>query len=259
MLNDGVTVTVMSTSKRPSLLSQTRTESGVAVAIRSPCGEYLAAVTESPWASVCTRSRVAMSQMVDAETSRAESGEKSTPMTSWKSSLCEMTFLYVFASHTITSPQRVPAAIHRPSLDTARHWTRSASIVAICLPSPTRHTRISSTSSSSDSSPLKRYLPFAENVTACNQLPTLISIAGCSLPKDQHQRALHLSVRTRHCRRRSLLATQSSSAMVGVGEQCPIVRIFYTLAFINMDSPTTLRPGKRDQSEIARCSMRQTW
>ena len=60
VLNHGVTV--MCPSKRPLLLSQTRTESGVAVAIRSPCGEYLAAVTQPPWRSVCTRLRVAMSQ-----------------------------------------------------------------------------------------------------------------------------------------------------------------------------------------------------
>ena len=84
LLNHGVTVTLMSTSnlKRPSLLSQTRTELPVAVAIRPPCGEYLAALIWSPWRNVCTRLRVAMSQMdvllFDAETSRVESGEKST-------------------------------------------------------------------------------------------------------------------------------------------------------------------------------------
>ena len=87
VLYHGVTATGMSTSKRPSLLSQTRTEWRVAVAIRSPCGEYLAALTKSAWSSVRTRWRVAMSQMeavllCDAETSRVELGEKSTPMTS---------------------------------------------------------------------------------------------------------------------------------------------------------------------------------
>jgi hypothetical protein len=113
VLNNGVTVALMSTSKRPSLLSQTRTDLPVAVAMRLPCGEYLAARTELPWASVRTRLRVAMSQMVaillsDAETSRVESGEKSTPLTVG-SFLCEKTSLCVFASHTITLPQYVPA------------------------------------------------------------------------------------------------------------------------------------------------------
>ena len=85
-LSRGVTVTLMCLSKRPSLLSQTRTELRVAFAILSPCGEYLAANTQLPWSSVCTRWPVAMSQMEafpesDAETSRVESGEKSTPLT----------------------------------------------------------------------------------------------------------------------------------------------------------------------------------
>ena len=85
VLSRGVTVTLMCLSKWPSLLSQTRTESWVAVAIRSPCGEYLAALTESQWSSACTRSRVAMSQMEavslnNAVTSRVESGEKSSPL-----------------------------------------------------------------------------------------------------------------------------------------------------------------------------------
>ena len=87
VLYHGVTRTLMSASKRPSL-SQTRMESGVAVAIRSPCGEYLAALTQSLCWSVCTRLRVAMSEMVavrlsHAETSRVESGEKSTPLMSF--------------------------------------------------------------------------------------------------------------------------------------------------------------------------------
>ena len=77
-----VAVTGMCTSNRPSLVSQTRTDSRVAVAIRSPCGEYLAAasVTLPLWSSVCTLLRVAGSQMEvgllsDAETSRVESVE----------------------------------------------------------------------------------------------------------------------------------------------------------------------------------------
>ena len=85
VLSDGVTVTLMCLNQRPSLLSQTRTESSVAVAIQSPCGEYLAAVTQSPWSSVCTRLRVTMFQTeavsFDAQTSRVGSGEKSTPLT----------------------------------------------------------------------------------------------------------------------------------------------------------------------------------
>ena len=85
VLYHGVTITLMCLSKRPSLLSQTRTESSVAVAIRSPCGEYLAAHTHSVWPSACTRLPVAMSKMEavtsDTKTSRVESGEKSTPLT----------------------------------------------------------------------------------------------------------------------------------------------------------------------------------
>ena len=194
VLNNGVTLTLMSTSKRPSLLSQTRTESGVAVAIRSPRGEYLAALSEPTWPSVCTRLRVAMSQMVvvpfsDAKTSRDESGDKSTPLI-LPLSLCEKTFSYVLASHTNTSPRNVPAAIHLPSLDTARHMTLSASIFAICLPSSTRHTRTPMLS------PVKRYSPLAENVTADTRLPTSISVAGFN---DQSINArCILSVRTGH-------------------------------------------------------------
>ena len=67
VLNNGDTCTGIFKSKRPSLLSQTRTNLSLpAVAIRSPCGEYFAAITQAPnsyqW-SVRTRSRVAMSQM----------------------------------------------------------------------------------------------------------------------------------------------------------------------------------------------------
>ena len=196
VLNHGVTVMLISTSKLPSLLSQSRTESGVAVAIRSPRGEYLAALTESPWPSVCTRLRVVMSQMeavqlYDAETSRVESGEKSTPWTLrgsnlWmlpRSSRSMMTISYISASHTNTLPQPVPAAIRLPSLDTARHMTLSAPIVAICLPSSTRHTRTPL------GSLVKRCSPFTENVAAYNKPPTSISIAGFN---NLHQHALHL-------------------------------------------------------------------
>ena len=88
--------------------------------MRSPCGEYLAANgTQSPWSSVCTCLPVAMSQMdavrlFDAETSRVESGEKSTPLILQSSfvSLCEMSLRFVFESHTNTVPNIVPAAIH---------------------------------------------------------------------------------------------------------------------------------------------------
>ena len=56
--------------------------------------------------------------------------------------LCDKTFWYVFASQTNTSPQPVPAAIQRPSSDTATQLTNSTSTAAICLPSFTCHTRI---------------------------------------------------------------------------------------------------------------------
>ena len=91
LLNNGVTFTGISTSTRPSLLSQTRMDSRVAVAIRLPCSEYFAAITQPSWSSVSTFLRAATSQMVavyvcradasDACTSRVESGEKSTART----------------------------------------------------------------------------------------------------------------------------------------------------------------------------------
>ena len=128
-------------------------------------------------------SKMEANPLDDAGTSRVESGEKSTPLMSATLSQGEKTPLYVLAFHTNTSPIHVPAAIHLPSLDTARHRTRSASSVAICLPSSTRHTR------TPPSPPLKRYSPFAENVAAYTPLSTLISIAGRN---SQHQTALHL-------------------------------------------------------------------
>ena len=60
VLHDGVTFTGMCTSRWPSSLSQTRTEKGVAVAIRSPWGEYFATVV--PCSSVSTFLRVRTSQ-----------------------------------------------------------------------------------------------------------------------------------------------------------------------------------------------------
>jgi hypothetical protein len=136
----------------------------------------LTALTKFSWWSVCTCLRVAMSQMeavllLDAETSRDESGEKSTPLTS-SSPSCEKTFSYVFASHTTTLPHHVPAVIHLPSLDTARHWTFPVDIDAICLPSSTRHIR------TPPASPLTRCSPFAANATADMSLPPLISMRG---------------------------------------------------------------------------------
>jgi hypothetical protein len=190
--------------------------------MRSPCGEYLAACTISPWSSVCTRLRVAMSQMEavrlsDAETSRVESGEKSTPFIPY--SLCEKTLSYVFASHTNTSSPLylpVPAAIHLPSLDTARQVTSRTAIVAICLPSSTPHTP------TPPSPPLKRYSPFAENVTEDILLRTLISIAGFDY---KHQRTLHLVSTHRSLSTTWSSATQCSSALVGVTDKQAVVRM----------------------------------
>ena len=61
VLYTGVTSTGMSTSKRPSLLSQTRTDSSAAVMIRSPCGKYFATVVKG-CSSVRTFLRVGTSQ-----------------------------------------------------------------------------------------------------------------------------------------------------------------------------------------------------
>jgi len=191
LLCDGDTLTGISTSKRPSLLSQTRTDPcRVAVAIRSPCGEYFAAITRPPsrWSSVCTCSRVAMSQTTavwfdDTETSRVESGEKSTPRIP-PESLCARTCSCVFASHTSVSPEDVPAAIHLPSFETARHRTSLASIVAICLPSFTRHTPTLRQSQPA------RYSPSAEKVPTRVGASTSISMGrdrSCPMSNGQHQ------------------------------------------------------------------------
>ena len=177
VLNDGVTFTGMSTSKRPSLLSQTRTDgSKVAVAIRSPCGEYFAAITQSWWSSVSARSRAAMSQTLavrffDAVTNRVESGEKSTPTVSWKPSSCEKTCSNVFASHTNAWPLFVPAAIHLPSLDTARERTFHAFMVTIRVPCSTRHTPC-------PSPPPTIYSQFTANATVHMALSASISMSG---------------------------------------------------------------------------------
>ena len=131
---------------------------------------------------------------MDAETSRVESDEKSTPLISRESSLCEKACLCVFASHTNNSPKNVPAAIHLLSLDTARHTTAVASILATCVPSSSRHTR------TPPSPPLKTYLPFAENVAANTRLPTPISIGGprCSYRTISFNACPTLSVPTGH-------------------------------------------------------------
>ena len=98
VLCHGFTLTGMSRSKRPSLLSQTRTESN-----RSPR-------EPSRWSGPTTLSRVAMASPI-------ESGEKSTPWTlQVSSSLIVKTCSYVFASHTITPSKSVPAAIASPVL-----------------------------------------------------------------------------------------------------------------------------------------------
>ena len=123
-------------------------------------------------------------------------GRKSTPLISWESSQCLKTCLCVFASHTNNSPQSVPAAIHLPSLDTARQLTYPylAPILATCVLSSTRHTR------TPPGPPLKRYSPFAENVTAYTSLPTSIPIDGsrCSCRMISINARPILSVPTGH-------------------------------------------------------------
>ena len=99
--NNGVTFTGRLMSKLPLSLSQSRTKFLVAVTIRSPCGEYLAALITSPCSSICTFLRVAMSQMeavplLDAETRRDESSEKSTHHKSCRN----MTYHYPHLSAT---------------------------------------------------------------------------------------------------------------------------------------------------------------
>lgn len=136
----------------------------------------LAALTHptSSWESVCICLPVKMSQTVavysaDVETSCVESGEKSMALTQ-SPSVCSKTCSYVVASQTITS-WRVPAAIHFPSVNTARHRTSTAFMVAISFPSSTRPTRTPVLSL------LTTCSPFAENTTAfslsINAVPSL--------------------------------------------------------------------------------------
>ena len=113
-LCQGVTVTGMSTSKWPLSRPHTRTDPlKVAVAIRSPSCEYLAAITNCWWWSVCIFSPLATSQIVavqfeDPETSSVESGEKSISALMSKSTLSFQTLSCVSASHTNTMPHNVP-------------------------------------------------------------------------------------------------------------------------------------------------------
>ena len=167
VLNSGVTVTLISTSKRPSLLSQTRTGPPAhlsTVAMRSPRGEYFAAFTQFLWRRVCTCLAVARSQTMAVllsvpATSRVESGEKSTQRTK-SLSPCLMTSSYVSAFHKSIS-LLVPAAIHLPFADAASERTMCCvSILATCVLSLTRHTP------TPFSSPVTRYSPFAVNVNA---------------------------------------------------------------------------------------------
>ena len=84
LLQRGITVTGLSTSNWPSLLSQTRTDPfRVPVAIRSPLGENLAVITQCLCWSVrifwpLVASQIVAMQFEDPETSFVESGEKST-------------------------------------------------------------------------------------------------------------------------------------------------------------------------------------
>ena len=83
---NGLSSSFTSTSKRPSSLFQILRDHSLAVVIRPPCGEYFATLTHWPWSSVRTFLCAAMSQIVavsfqpSAETSRDESGEKSTSL-----------------------------------------------------------------------------------------------------------------------------------------------------------------------------------
>ena len=179
------------------------------MAIRSPCGEYLAATTPWWWWSgpiTCLRaakSQIEAVQLLDAVTSRVESGEKSTALTMLLLSLRVKILPYVCPSHTFTLPSSVPAAIHLPSLETAIDRTSYAAIVPTSLPSATRHTRTAL------SSPLTRYSPFAENVTTHIGQPPSISTSGRSGPRvSMCSSILSNSLRTCHCRR---LATFSAS------------------------------------------------
>lgn len=110
--------------------------------------------------------------LLNAATSRAESGEKSMVVIVQDSDSCEKTCSSVFASHTNMLPSRVLAACHLPSLDTTRSGVSSASNDVMRSSSRTRHTRTAL------SSLLRRYSLFTENVTARSQRWTSISMDG---------------------------------------------------------------------------------
>jgi hypothetical protein len=111
------------------------------------------------------------------------------------------------------------AAIHPPSWDTARHRTCFAPNVVSCLPSSTRHTRAEPTS------PLTRYLPFTEKVTARMALPPLILMSEePSCPTVSIMQTIS-PVRTGHCQRRGHQRHNCSRPMKGVNNQAVV---FYT-------------------------------
>ena len=143
----------------------------MALAIRSPCGEYLA----NP-----RRGRV----FRELQCPRWRLSSYSTQRRDETSSVDVVVILvpegFVFArvpyKHLAKHfPRCDPSAIlgHSETLGT---MLRFHLLVFVCrLPFTTP--------------PLQRYSPFAENVTACTQLRKLISITGFN---DQHQPALHL-------------------------------------------------------------------
>ena len=105
-----------------------------------------------------------------AATSRVESGEKSTARMGGPS-LSSKTCLYVRVSQ-MNACLNVPAAIHLPSVETARHSTSLTPSVSICLPSCTRHTCTPS------GPPATRQSPFAVNAIASVLQPPSTVMGG---------------------------------------------------------------------------------
>ena len=119
--------------------------------------------------------------------SRAESGEKSTP---WMLllSLCEKNF------RMSLRPTQTPRLASQSPLRSICHpWAqRDTRHPGPSLPLSPFVCRLPLATLEPPFTTGQEISPFAENVTACTQLPTLISIAGFN---DHHQRVLHLSVR----------------------------------------------------------------
>ena len=192
----------MSTRKRPSSLSQTRTDpSRVVVANRSPCGENFAAITWLSWRSARTCFRVARSQSVTSPRRGEEPGRVLREIDSLDITVMVLVLQDSFVCRRVPQehvammgPRRSPSVIvrHCQTRRGANCLHRSHSLAVLHSP----HLDVVD--------PLfKRCFPFAVNVTTRMSLRALISMGqkhSCqvSVPLQPY---LDTVGRTGHCRR----------------------------------------------------------